>query len=95
MVPLALFSYTVPKPELRHLSKRLLTTQPADEVTIPGNHFGTGFGKPNLPTNITVTTRLGYWNTGDSGFIFRLFDMDIEFLNEDVDNWPCQSSFLS
>jgi len=93
MIPVALFSDTVPKDELQYLAERLLMMQPGDDVTIPRNRFGTGFGKPKFPT-ITSTTRLGDLITDDSWFIFRLLEMDTEFLNHDVQAWPGRPSPL-
>jgi hypothetical protein len=72
MVPLALFSDNVSKPELQYLAERLLAARPTDEVALPQDRYGTGFGKPKFPTAIT-DTRLGDLVTGDSWYIFRLF----------------------
>lgn len=93
MIPVALFSDIVPKDELQYLAEKLLMIQPGDDVTIPRNRFGTGFGKPKFPT-ISSTTRLGDLVTEDSWFIFRLLEMDTEFLIHDVQAWPGRPSFL-
>lgn len=92
MIPLALFSDIVPKPELQYLAEKLLTTKPTDAMTVPFDRFGSGFGKPKFPTIIS-TTRLGDLISVDSWFIFSLLKMDTEFLYHDVDAWPGEPSF--
>ena len=72
MVPLALFSDIVPKLELQYLAERLLAVQPVDNVTLPVDHYGVGFGKPKFPTDISSTTRLGDLVSCDSWCIFRI-----------------------
>ena len=64
-------------------------------ITIPRSRFGTGFGQAKFPTPITNTTRLGEPITVDSRFVFKILDMDTEFLHEPVDHWPGFPSFLS
>ena len=92
-VPVALFSVVVPKPELQYLAEKMLASKPIDGMTLPRDRYGTGFGKPKFPTAITDTTRLGDLVTADSGYIVELLEIDIDFLNDDVENWPGHPSF--
>ena len=59
-------------------------------MVLPNDRYVTGFGKPKFPTAITATTRLGDLITADSWYIVRLLEMDMEFLNHDVESWPGQ-----
>lgn len=98
MIPLAiftvLFSDTVPKSELQHLADKLVSVKPPDELKLPQDRYGTGFGKPKFPDTITETTRLGDLVTGDSWFIVQLLEMNMDFLDDDIENWPGHPSFL-
>ena len=77
------------------LADQLLLVQPSDARAIPTQRFGTGFGKPKFPADITSTTRLGDLVTCDSWLFFKLLYMDVGFLQHDVVTWPGQASYLS
>lgn len=69
MIPLALFSDVVPMSELQHLAEQLLAVRPADNVALPADRYGTGFGKPKFPVEcISSSTRLGDLVSSDSWF---------------------------
>ena len=94
MITLAIFSDIVPKSKLQHLADKLVSVKPPDELKLPQDRYGTGFGKPKFPDTISETTRLGDLVTGDSWFIVQLLEMNMDFLDDDVDNWPGHPSFL-
>ena len=66
VLPVALFSDIVPKPELQYLSEKILASKPIDGKALPNDRYDTEFGKPKFPTAITATTRLGDLVSGDS-----------------------------
>jgi len=94
MVTLAIFSDGTPKPEIQYLVEKLLAVKPPDDLKLPQDRYGTGFGKPKFPDAITERTRLGDLVTGDSWFIVQLLEMDMDFLNDDIENWPGHPAFL-
>ena len=73
----------------------MLVSKPIDGMALPHDRYGTGFGKPKFPTAITDTTRLGDLVSADSWYIVELKEMDMDFLNDDVENCPGHPSFLS
>lgn len=95
MVPLAIFSDIVPEAEREYLRKRLINVQPGDEVIIPVDRFGTGYGKPKFPDDIISTTRLGDLVSSDSWLIFKLLQIDVTFLQHCVVDWPSDPSYLA
>lgn len=58
MVPLALFSSKVPNIEKQELAGKLLSMKPASPVTAPLDRFGSGYGKPNFPKEVTLQSKL-------------------------------------
>ena len=97
MVPLALFSELVPDSERRGLADKLIELKPDDDLmqNLPKERFGTGFGKPTFPADIKIQTKLADLVTEDSWFMFRLLDLDSDFLLEDVDKWDDLTSFMT
>lgn len=87
MVPLALFSNRVPSNERRELADRLIAVKPASAMLAPKNRFGTGFGKPKFPTDITSTTTLADFVNEDSWFTLHILQINTNFLTEDVHDW--------
>ena len=51
--------------------------------------------KPKFLIEVTATKRLGDLVTVDSWHIFRLLEMDVNFLYDDAENWAVHPSFLS
>jgi hypothetical protein len=93
MIPLALFSENVPSEDRQLIADKLLMLKPVDDdFTIQGR-FGEGFGKPKFPSEINLNTKLADLVTQDSWLLFRLLDLDADFLSEDVDEWPGTSSY--
>ena len=95
MVPLALFSTEVPIAERRAVAVSLLNVKPDGSVTSPQNRFGTGFGKPNFPTDITLSTTLADLVGEDSWFLFHTLQLDPAFLELDVEAWPDSEAYQS
>lgn len=97
MVPLALFSEATPSVERHNLAERLLAvrSEAEDIQNIPRDRFGTGFGKPHFPSDITESTSLADFVSCDSWFIFSLLDLNSDFLNTDVNGWIALPSYLS
>ena len=93
MVPLSLFSNKVPAEEKRSIADRLLSIKPSEIPNSPVNRFGTGYGKPKFPTNISHSTTLTNLIDQDSWFFFKLLQIDSEFLALDVDTWQSTSSY--
>src|SRR6218665_2060275 len=58
MVPLALFSSLVPLVERQALCDALLKVQPSMPMQSPQHRFGSGWGKPQFPSSINLSTRL-------------------------------------
>ena len=87
MVPLALFCTEVPNADRRALADCLLQVQPDESLKSPKNRFGTGYGKPKFPTNITTSTTLADLVGTDSWFLFYILQLDPSFLMLDVDKW--------
>ncbi|XP_063615336.1 uncharacterized protein LOC134788372 [Penaeus indicus] len=95
MVPLALFSDSVPNNERQGLAERLLTLKPDDTDSLPRNRFGTGFGKPKFPEDINENTTLADIVTEDSWYIFKLLDLNPDFLSKGVDDWETSDSYIT
>lgn len=95
MVPLALFSEKVPMDEKQALADKLLAVKPEEEVITPCNRFGTGYGKPQFPENITQSTSLAELAGSNSWFTLRILQIDHEFLADKVENWPLCAAYQS
>ena len=96
MVTLALFSNNVPNEVRRQLADRLLALKPSSKSNnnnLPQNRFGTGFGKPKFPTNISLSTTLADLAGPDSWFTFDILHMNSDFLKEDVTSWSSLASY--
>jgi hypothetical protein len=93
MVPLALFSSKVPPEQRRALADKLLAIKPTTERVAPLNRFGTGFGKPVFPSTVTPSTTLADLAGPDSWFTFHILELNPEFLNEDVSDWPQHAAY--
>ena len=95
MVPLALFSNKVPTVERQALADSLLTCKPQEEMHVPKNRFGTGFGKPKFPTatRITESTTLADLVAQDSWFLLNSLQIDHEFLKEPAETWSHSTSY--
>ncbi len=72
--------------KVRQFVDSLLAAKPEIDVVTPQNRFGTGFGKPKFPTNITLCTSLSVLVEKDVWFIFHL-QLDPQFHREEVSNW--------
>ena len=97
MVPLALFSSVVPVSERRALADKLMSTgiQPATPVTRPLQRFGTEFGKPAFPSDITESTTLADLVIPDSWYMMYILQLDTSFLADDVESWPSSAAYLT
>ena len=73
MIPLSLFSEIVPAQERQALARRLLELKPDQAVITPCNRYGTGFGKPRFPENVTQTTTLADLAGVDFWFCYEHF----------------------
>ena len=62
----------------------------------PCYRYGTGFGKPRFPENVSQNTALADLVGKDSWFTMNILQIDDQFLTDDVDTWSqsqaCQSS---
>ncbi|ESN99389.1 hypothetical protein HELRODRAFT_162936 [Helobdella robusta] len=85
MVTLAIFSDGTPKPEMQYFVEKLLAVKPPDDLKLPQDLYGTGFGKSKFLDAIIERTRLGNSVTGDSWFIVQLLEMDMDLLNDDIE----------
>jgi hypothetical protein len=99
MVPPSLFSSKIPDNEKRCLADKLLSFTQDNRKTVAlatQQKFGTGFGKPNFPQNVSQSSTLADLAGLASWFTLRALDMQPSFLNEDVTNWSqsaaCQQS---
>ena len=88
LVPLALFSQLVPPAERRALADKLLTLDPSSASLKPTQRFGTGFGKPVFPSNVTESTTLADLVGPDSWHTIHILQIDTSFLADDVQSWP-------
>jgi hypothetical protein len=88
MVPLALFSQLVPAAERRALADRLLAIKPLTASLKPVQRYGTGFGKPAFPPEVTESTTLADLVGPDSWYTIHILQVDTSFFSEDTDLWP-------
>ena len=95
MILLALFSSVVPMHERRGLADKLLSIQPMALVDQPLERFGTGFGKPAFPVDITESTTLADLVGPDSWYMMHILQLDTSFLEKDVESWPGCAAFLA
>jgi len=95
MVPLALFSSQVPLAERQALADALLSVQPASELTAPQNRFGSGWGKPHFPSEISLSTRLCDLVGVDSWFTIARLQIDSTFLQLPVDEWEATAAYVT
>lgn len=93
MIPLSLFSDVVSVQQKKLIADALSAVQPDDAVTAPKSRFGTGFGKPVFPAEISTSTELADLVTADSWFLFHVLELDADFLALDVAAWPESESF--
>jgi hypothetical protein len=95
MVPLALFSSKVPVAERQALAESLLKIQPDCPVQNPSNRFGSGWGKPQFPTTINLSTRLCDLVDHDSWFTMFLLQIDSSFLHLPVTDWETTDAYVN
>jgi hypothetical protein len=95
MVPIALWSNKVPESARRALADKLLAVKPETPVRVPKHRFGTGFGKPKLPSTVSLSSGLADFVSTDSWYIFNVLQLNSDFMTEDVVNWPQSASFQS
>lgn len=94
MIPLALFSKKVPDSERESIARKMIQLKPSDELSLPRERFGSSFGKPKFPENIDAKTCLSDLVGIDSWFIFRLMDLESDFLNSPVKSWLSNESYV-
>ena len=96
MISLSLFSEIVPAQERQALARGLLELKPDQAVITPCYRYGTGFGKPRFPENVSQHTALADLVGKDSWFTMNILQIDDQFLTDDLDTWSqsraCQSS---
>ena len=95
MIPLSLFSTKVPQLERQELAQRLLEVKPDEPLRTPVNRFGSGWGKPKFPANISLTTRLCDLVGVDSWFTFHCLQLDDSFLALPVSEWNTNEAYMS
>lgn len=88
MVPLSLFNEKCPVEERRLLADKMLDVRPHINILFPKERFGSGFGKPQFPTAISMLTSLADSVTTDSWYIVKLLNLKLDFITEMVENWP-------
>ena len=59
------------------------------------NRYGTGFGKPRFPENVTQTTTLADLAAKDSWLAMNNLQIDGQFLTDDVDTWSQSQAYQS
>ena len=59
------------------------------------NRYGTGFGKPRFPENVTQTTTLADLAGKDSWFAVNILQIDGQFLTDNVDTWSQSQAYQS
>jgi len=87
-VPLTLFSRNGPSEQRGALADKLLAVKPTTEPGTLLNRFGMGFGKPGFPPAVTLSTTLNDLAGPDSWFTFHILQLNLEFLEDDVADWP-------
>jgi hypothetical protein len=92
-VPLALFSSCVPDDDRRQLADKLLEVKPTEDLQAPTDRFGTAFGKPKFPREVTSSSTLADFVAPDSWYFFHLLKLDSSFLVEEVDDWDTNASY--
>ena len=95
MIPLCLFSDAVENDHKRAVADALLAKMTKKGTLLPKARFGTGYGKPIFPGKIGLETELADLVTEDSWFLFRLLELNPEFLNQEVTGWSTNPAYLS
>ena len=86
IIPLSLFSESVPLVEHQALANALLGVKHADELQSPQNRYGAGWGKPRFPSiPITASTRLCDLVGVDSWFTIYL----------PVNDWETNAAYMA
>ena len=93
LVPLALFSSKVPDDDRCAMADSLLAVKRGSELIRPGNRFGTGYGKPKFPADVSLSTTLANMVGPDSWFTFHALHLNPEFLTEAVASWPTRPAY--
>ena len=81
--------------ERKSLADKLLEIKPDDETfaKLPIERYGNGFGKPVFPKDMSLSTSLRDLARVDSWFIFKLLNLDSEFLSKLVETWEQNQAF--
>ena len=66
------------------LAEKLIALKPDTVVIKPEHRFGTGYGKPNFPEELTLSTALSDLAGIDSWWTLQILQVDMHFLTEDV-----------
>ena len=86
MIPLALFSSIVPTSERRALADKLMAIQPMAPLARPLERFGTGYGKPAFPSDISESTTFADFAGPNSWYMMHILKVDTSFLAHDVES---------
>ena len=96
MIPLSLFSESVPLGEHQALANALLGVKPADELQSPQNRFGAGWGKPRFwSIPITALTQQCDLVGVDSWFTIYRLQLDVSFLKLPVNVWKTNAAYMA
>ena len=71
----------------------LVAVKPETALQALQNRFGAGFGKPAFPPAITMNTTLADLAGVDSWYMFSLLQLNPEFMNEEVADWPNSAAY--
>ena len=93
LMPLARFSLKLPDDDRHAMADSLLAVKPGSELFRPGNHFGTGYGKPKFPADVNLSITLANLFGPDLWFTFHALHLNQEFLIEDVASWPASPAY--
>eukprot|EP00918_Siedleckia_nematoides_P031604 GHVU01068397.1.p1 GENE.GHVU01068397.1~~GHVU01068397.1.p1 ORF type:complete len:196 (+),score=29.36 GHVU01068397.1:165-752(+) len=93
MVPIALFSKKVPPEQRYALAISLLAVKPDGDLVAPEDRYGTGFGKPEFPSDMSESTTLADLVSKDSWFTMHALQINHEFLAEPVEAWPESAAY--
>lgn len=93
MVPIALFSNKVPTEQRHALALSLLAAKPDGDFVTPRDRYGTGFGKPEFPSDISESTTPADLVSRDSWFTMNILEINHEFLTEPVEAWPESAAY--
>lgn len=71
----------------------MLLCEPDTPLIKPHQRFGTEFGKPSFPAEVTLASSLADFVNPDSWFMFHILQLDSQFLSAEVSDWEMSAAY--